>query len=243
MAFLSGVDSAYRITLQIPSEHYKGLCSLATLTLTPTLTMNFVQTLKAYAFLQYASTNPETLGVNHGDTRLDNFFFYNEDAEKGGAPAAGVLDFQIMMRADISHDVAYFLGSSCTPDFQAQHETELLDLYFTQLAANGGPSIHPGTEDRASWEESYDLGLNVLMCKMVIGVGGIDPTAPRVVPQMNQLASGIGALHGAPPPPPFLAAASIGNRNPWTGAMDGAPSLVTTVAHCCGCTRHNAATR
>ena len=31
------------------------------------------------ALLTYTRSNPETTGIAHGDTRLDNYFFYSED--------------------------------------------------------------------------------------------------------------------------------------------------------------------
>jgi hypothetical protein len=114
-----------------------------------------VITREAFSCLKYATMNPETTGVLHGDTKLDNFFFYNEAAELGGAGAAGLLDWQLMVQGDTTQDVAYFLSSSCSPNFQEEHEAELLDLYFTELAVCGGPTVHPGSEDRTSWEESY----------------------------------------------------------------------------------------
>lgn len=135
-------------------------------------------------WLNFAASNPATLGVCHGDTRLDNFFFYTAD---DGNVDCGMLDFQMLSRSDITTDLAWFLGTSCSPEFQAKYDEELFDLYLAELGKAGGPVIEKGTEERAMWEESYSLGFTFLAFKCIIGAGGIDVKQPKAVPLCDML--------------------------------------------------------
>lgn len=130
-----------------------------------------------------AVANPDLFGVTHGDPRLDNWFFF----EDIGGPSVGALDFQLMLRTDVTSDLAWVFCTSCSAEFQEAHAQEMLDHYFAELDAAGGPSVAPGSEDRRMWEEQITMATAVAAVKVVIGCGGIDPGAPRVVPQMDQL--------------------------------------------------------
>lgn len=50
----------------------------------------------------------------------------------------GLTDWQAVMQGGWSYDVAYFIGSACTPEDRRAWEKELLELYLEELAAAGG---------------------------------------------------------------------------------------------------------
>ncbi|MDG2333266.1 MAG: phosphotransferase [Myxococcota bacterium] len=71
--------------------------------------------------------------VSHGDFRLDNMLFGDED---GGASLA-VVDWQTCSHGHPASDVAYFLGAGLLPDARRQEEEKLLALYHEQLLGLG----------------------------------------------------------------------------------------------------------
>lgn len=144
----------------------------------------------SFLLLQCTSAFPETLGVNHGDPRLENWFFYHEDGQK----KCGALDWQVMSKGDVTRDLAWFFGVSCSVEFQTAHEAELLDLYFAELGKAGGPTVGPA--DRPMWDECYALSHVNVTATNVIGLGSIEPSATRVIPQMNsQMSNSFGAFN------------------------------------------------
>ncbi len=78
-----------------------------------------------------AYSGPKTL--THGDFRLDNLLF---DQHAGGV-AVTVVDWQTVGVGCAAQDVAYFLGSSFTPELRRELEPQLLANYLTQLQRRG----------------------------------------------------------------------------------------------------------
>ena len=71
--------------------------------------------------------SPVTLA--HGDFRLDNLFFQNEDLK--------VIDWQICIKTVGGYDVGYFLSQSLTIEDRRNHERDLLDKYRKTLSEIG----------------------------------------------------------------------------------------------------------
>eukprot|EP00040_Diaphanoeca_grandis_P012963 m.65585 g.65585 ORF g.65585 m.65585 type:complete len:439 (-) comp23577_c0_seq1:343-1659(-) len=134
------------------------------------------------AYAEHQLLWPDTVGVAHGDCRLDNWFFYNND---DGNRTCGLLDWQVVIKADISQDLAVFF-CACEPNFVAKHEQELMDLYFVSLAKAGGPSVLPGSDLRVIWEECYSLSISLITLKNIVGLSQMDGRNDlRIAQQMN----------------------------------------------------------
>ncbi len=71
--------------------------------------------------------------IQHGDFRPDNVLF---DALGGDVPLA-VLDWQTVILAPGTVDVAYFIGGALSPETRREHERELLARYHRELVAHG----------------------------------------------------------------------------------------------------------
>ncbi len=78
----------------------------------------------------YIAYRPDPLTVVHGDYRLDNLLF------DGASPVVAV-DWQTVARGPALTDVAYFLGTSPTPDVREAHEEPLVREYHEALIARG----------------------------------------------------------------------------------------------------------
>lgn len=76
---------------------------------------------------------PRPWTVAHGDFRLDNMLF----DIRGGAESIGLLDWQTILPAPGTVDVAYFLGSCLSVDDRRAHEEELLARYVEGLQSFG----------------------------------------------------------------------------------------------------------
>jgi aminoglycoside phosphotransferase (APT) family kinase protein len=87
----------------------------------------------------------------HGDVRLDNMFF--------GGPEMpfALVDWQLTRRATPGLDLAWFLNQSLPVELRRAHEEGLLDLYLTELAANG-------VRDYAREQLWEDYRLSTLWC-------------------------------------------------------------------------------
>lgn len=79
-----------------------------------------------------AYAGPKTL--THGDFRLDNLLF---DQQADGRVAVTVVDWQTVGVGCAAQDVAYFLGSSFTPEIRRELEPQLLANYLAQLEDHG----------------------------------------------------------------------------------------------------------
>lgn len=84
----------------------------------------------------------------HGDFRLDNMLF----DIKGGAEEIAVLDWQTVAIGNGLADVGYFLGTGIGDRLRRDHETELLDLYCSEMTRRGVPLT------RAEFWDDYVVG-------------------------------------------------------------------------------------
>ena len=134
----------------------------------------------------------KNVGLTHGDSRSDNFFFYNDAA---GVKRCGVLDFQLLLVADVSTDFVYFVGTSMAPEFQKENLEVLVDAYFDALHAGGGPKIEKGSDERAEFEECFDLSVVFMLTKLIVGAGGIDPAVPNAIDLMDLMLKRMIALY------------------------------------------------
>lgn len=69
----------------------------------------------------------------HGDFRLDNMLF----EVRGGSEPIAILDWQTAAAGNPLTDVGYFLGCGIGGTLRRKHESELLDLYRTEMAGRG----------------------------------------------------------------------------------------------------------
>lgn len=81
-------------------------------------------------FVEEAADEPVTFC--HGDFRLDNVFFGNNDQ----APVT-LVDWQICFRGRAGYDLGYFISQSLDTEVRRAHETELRDRYLEGMAARG----------------------------------------------------------------------------------------------------------
>jgi hypothetical protein len=133
--------------------------------------------------LYYASESCDgVVGVTHGDTRLDNWFFFTK---KDGATDAGILDFQIMTRSSTPADLAWMLCTSCSSEFAAEHEQVLIDKYLECLETSLGKTVN-----REMWMQEYALSFIGCIGKNIIGAGGIKAIEDHVIKTMNMLMCG-----------------------------------------------------
>ena len=79
--------------------------------------------------------DPGARCLMHGDFRLDNMLF---DIHAGAEPIA-VLDWQTTGVGNALTDIGYFLGTGIGDELRRAHETELLDLYCTEMTRRGVP--------------------------------------------------------------------------------------------------------
>jgi len=125
---------------------------------------------------------PDLTGVTHGDPRLDNWFFFQDEDGKSNA---GILDFQIMTRTVQASDLAWLICTSCTPEFAAAHEASILEEYLQTLESEIKEPV-----DREMWMEEYSLSYIGAIGKCIIGAGGIKAIDEQVINVMNMLLSG-----------------------------------------------------
>jgi len=72
------------------------------------------------------------LTLCHGDVRLDNIFFHDDDAS-----TVSLVDWQIASAAGGVSDLGYFTSQSLTVENRRTYEGELTRLYFDTLVENG----------------------------------------------------------------------------------------------------------
>ena len=129
--------------------------------------------------LWYGAEGCEYSGLTHGDPRIDNWFFYENDTQ------VGVLDFQLMLISNQPADIAWILSCSCDMEMLANNEKKLLEEYLNAYETCSGKAV-----DREMWMEEYALGYIGCIGKSIIGAGGIDASgdnADIVVGTMNWL--------------------------------------------------------
>jgi hypothetical protein len=72
------------------------------------------------------------LTLCHGDVRLDNIFFHDDDAS-----TVSLVDWQIASAAGGARDLGYFTSQSLTVETRRTYEEELTRLYYDTLVENG----------------------------------------------------------------------------------------------------------
>ncbi len=84
-------------------------------------------------FVAWASDYDGPRTIVHADYRLENMLFGDGET----APPIAVVDWQSPFHTCPLVDVAYFVGGGLTVDDRRAHERELVELYRSELAANG----------------------------------------------------------------------------------------------------------
>lgn len=118
----------------------------------------------------------------HGDFRLDNMLF---DVRGGREPIA-VLDWQTVTIGNPMNDVGYFLGCGIG-QLGLDHEDELLDFYYDEMAARGVP------QSREAMQRDYRLGILHGVSTAVFSAAFVERT-PRGDENFLSMARGACAL-------------------------------------------------
>ena len=87
--------------------------------------------------------------IIHGDAKLANFCF-SDDSKQVAA-----VDFQYVGGGCGMKDVAYFVGSCMSEKQLEQHESEILNFYFTELSNSVSIPINDFLELEEEWRELY----------------------------------------------------------------------------------------
>ena len=106
----------------------------------------------------------ERFAVTHGDYRLDNLLFPEDDP--GGVAA---VDWQTVGLGPPGRDLAYFLATSLSPEDRRRHEEALLATYHQALADHG---VTGYTQEEC--REDYRLGM--LHGPLIIFLGRLTAT-------------------------------------------------------------------
>ena len=80
----------------------------------------------------WAMGRSERYALVHGDYRLDNLLF-----PPGGAQGVTAIDWQTLSLALPARDLAYFIGTSLSPDVRSDHEAGLVGDYHRALTGHG----------------------------------------------------------------------------------------------------------
>ena len=142
--------------------------------------------------LQSHFTHSPWKTINHGDPRLDNFFFN----EKNNEQSIGLLDWQLIVKAGCAGDLSWFVCTSVTDEFATQHWDGLMALYFAELQKNltdAQNAAYNFTLDEL--KEELGMAHVFSMGKIVIGSGGLDTNDPNNIIVMKNLATnGLAAM-------------------------------------------------
>jgi hypothetical protein len=147
----------------------------------PLLVRNTDELLRHFSRSTAVCPNP-TIGVVHGDPRLDNWFFYTS---KDKVRHVGLLDWQLAGRHSVLCDLTWFATNSLSVELQSKHEEALLHAYFAELRSHGV------AVQRELWEEEYNLSFCLTLLKDVIAAGGTDTTIPAHTFKANRFLEGI----------------------------------------------------
>ncbi|KAH8658194.1 aminoglycoside phosphotransferase [Xylariales sp. PMI_506] len=79
-----------------------------------------------------------TMGIMHGDYRLDNMLFIPRD---GGGLDIKVVDWQLVAAAPVVSDLAYFIGGSLRTEDRREWQDSLLQSYCDALDATAGEPV------------------------------------------------------------------------------------------------------
>jgi hypothetical protein len=80
----------------------------------------------------WALARANRFGLVHGDYRLDNLLF-----PPGGGVGVSAIDWQTLSLALPARDLAYFLGTSLSPQDRRVHEADLVAAYHSALLTHG----------------------------------------------------------------------------------------------------------
>ena len=112
---------------------------------------------------EYFAHRPEPHTAAHGDYRLDNMLFSPDGR------TLTTVDWQTVALGPGATDVAYFLGTSLTPDLRAADEAELVRTYHDALLAGG---VREYSFDRC-WEDyrrfAFSGFLMAVLASMLVG--------------------------------------------------------------------------
>ncbi|GMH93487.1 hypothetical protein TrVE_jg503 [Triparma verrucosa] len=122
----------------------------------------------------------------HGDTRLDNWFFYNDSTN---SPAAGLIDWQLITVGISVQDLAWFFLGSVPNEFCIAHENDLLRTYLDELNSNLETPI-----DEMAFFEEYDLSYFHSTVKAMIAVSKVKKKQKRNLKICDKMM--VGALAG-----------------------------------------------
>ena len=125
----------------------------------------------------------ETAGFTHGDSRLDNWFFF---VDEDGNATAGLLDWQVCARSCVLCDLPWMILGSTSPELAREHGSSFFAMYMDALQAEMGDT----QLDRALWEEMYLLSYVFNIVKWVLAGGGLDPKSPGMVDTINVYMTG-----------------------------------------------------
>jgi hypothetical protein len=129
-----------------------------------------VDTLRRAATLtaRWGAIDTGVLTLVHGDYRLDNLMFPQDDGADEGVSA---VDWQTLTVAPPGRDLGYFLATSLSVEDRRAHQDALLDAYVAELQ-------HLGVDiAREQCDVEYRLG--VLQAPMITMIGAAYATAER----------------------------------------------------------------
>jgi len=133
----------------------------------------------------------------HGDTRLDNWFFY-DDAK--GEAQAGLIDWQLISVGVSVQDLSWFFLGSVDEEFCQKHEEDLLDTYLKELNSNLEENI-----DSEAFYEEYALSYFHAVVKSMMACNKVSKGDERDIRICDKMM--VGALNG------------MKRRNTWEGEI------------------------
>jgi hypothetical protein len=137
------------------------------------------------ALLEHAAQLDDWMTLNHGDTRIDNWFFDEKQTKEDGQEFVnrlGVLDFQFVMKNIGARDLSNIFCASFDTDAGPQCE-ELVQVYFSEYTAGVGRS------DLTIAEFKEELAICHLMywSLLPIGAAGFDSSDSNTTEVMGIL--------------------------------------------------------
>jgi hypothetical protein len=140
---------------------------------------------KQHSILEHSGQLDDWLTLNHGDTRIDNWFFDEKQTKDDGQEAVnkvGILDFQFAMKNVGARDLSNIFCVSFDTDTGPQCE-ELIQVYFSEYTSA------VGRLDLTIAEFKEELALQHLgyFVLLPIGAAGLDASDPNTVDVMGLL--------------------------------------------------------